>query len=107
MSAPAPGSAPTVVPSRLPRRMDAGYLTVKPHMPANTLPILLCTTFIFWPALIAYRSTSDTRKAGRITHADTGDHQAQKQGHKAFDWTAGGNENRTGKAEQHEPEIFE
>ena len=39
MSAPAPGSAPTSVPSALPRRICIGYLTVSRHMPLNTLPI--------------------------------------------------------------------
>ncbi len=39
MSAPAPGSAPTSVPSALPRRICSGYFTVSRHMPLNTLPI--------------------------------------------------------------------
>src|SRR6188508_2443443 len=38
MSAPAPGSAPTSVPSTLPRRIWTGYFLVSPHMPLNTLP---------------------------------------------------------------------
>ena len=43
MSAPAPGSAPTTVPSALPRRICIGYFTVRPHMPLNTLPIFAST----------------------------------------------------------------
>src|SRR6266516_692109 len=39
MSAPAPGNAPTNVPSALPRRICIGYLTARRHMPLNTLPI--------------------------------------------------------------------
>ena len=36
---PAPGKAPISVPSMLPRRICFGYLSVRPHMPLNTLPI--------------------------------------------------------------------
>ena len=43
MSAPAPGSAPTTVPSTLPRRICFGYLTASAHMPLNTLPTLAST----------------------------------------------------------------
>jgi hypothetical protein len=39
MSAPAPGSAPTAVPSALPRRICLGYFLASAHMPLNTLPM--------------------------------------------------------------------
>ncbi len=45
MSAPAPGSAPTSVPSTLPRRICSGYFFVSAHMPLNTLPIGWSTIF--------------------------------------------------------------
>jgi len=38
ISAPAPGKAPTRVPSTLPRRIDFGYLSARFHIPLNTLP---------------------------------------------------------------------
>ncbi len=45
MSAPAPGSAPTSVPSVLPRRICIGYFFASPHIPLNTLPIGWSTIF--------------------------------------------------------------
>ena len=38
MSAPAPGSAPTSVPSAEPRSSCSGYFLTSAHMPAKTLP---------------------------------------------------------------------
>ncbi len=41
MSPPAPGSAPTTVPSTLPRRNWRGYFFASPHTPRKTLPTAL------------------------------------------------------------------
>ena len=59
MSAPAPGSAPTMVPSTLPRRVWRQYLRASPPMPERTLPTCLVITIRLSPNC-AKRSTSDT-----------------------------------------------
>src|SRR4030095_9593974 len=43
MSAPAPGNAPTAVPSALPRRICTGYLLASGHCPATALAPLFTT----------------------------------------------------------------
>ena len=44
MSAPAPGNAPTAVPSALPRRICTGYFLASAHWPAMTLPTFSTTS---------------------------------------------------------------
>src|SRR5512133_2587025 len=44
MSAPAPGNAPTAVPSALPRRIWIGYFFASAHWPAMTLPTFSTTS---------------------------------------------------------------
>ena len=104
MSAPAPGSAPTSVPSALPRRICSGYFFVSAHMPLNTLPIGWST--ISQPAAsmsTTKRMISDTAnmpiiigirpmppissvlpnvkrgKPAGLSEADAGDQQAEEQ----------------------------
>ena len=103
MSAPAPGSAPTSVPSALPRRICFGYFTASAHMPLNTLPIGWSTISAvgFGVDHVAddlrdrehadhQRDQADAaeqvgvaegeaREGGRVVEADAGDEQAEKQ----------------------------
>jgi len=60
MSAPAPGSAPTAVPSAEPRTSCSGYFFTSAHMPAKTLPKGRSTASTGRSRLVAKRSTSDT-----------------------------------------------
>ena len=60
MSAPAPGRAPTAVPSAEPRSNASGYFLIRPHMPLKTLPKGRSTAISGRSVEQAKRSTSET-----------------------------------------------
>ena len=131
MSAPAPGSAPTSVPSALPRRIWTGYFFASPHMPLNTLPSGWSTIFSGGLVSTAKRMISEIAnmpiiigimpmppsisvlpnvkrgKRRRIAEPDAGDQQAEQQRHEALQRPVRRHEHGAGEAEQHQPEIFE
>ncbi len=109
MSAPAPGSAPTSVPSALPRRICIGYFFVSRHMPReDVVDRLVDDHAAAGRCRTAKRRISDTanmpiisgisadaahqlgaaegeaREARRIVEPDARDQQAEQQRHDAL-----------------------